>query len=403
MSDQNYIVFGRPFIGEEEIAEVVDTLRSGWLGTGPKTTRFEEEFRSYIGAAHAASLGSCTSALFLSQLTLGIGPGDAVITSPMTFVATANSIRHTGARALFADVDPDTGLMDPEAVERLLVEDCHVAPDGSVLHRSTGARVRAILPVHLWGLAADLKRLRRLTDRFGLYLIADAAHAIETAIDGVNVGTLADVTCYSFYSTKNLCTAEGGMITTERDEFVERIRILRQHGQNRDAWKRFSSSGYRHYLATEVGWKFNMTDMQAALGLHQLARLERMHAIREEQWQRYDEQLPRMPGFERPPAPAAGSRHAFHLYTVRVQPKSGWDRDHLMEALHNSGIGTGVHYLAVSEHPAYEGLMNVAVPNAVRIGRETMSLPLGGALTTEQQDRIIKTVAKLLRSPPPSP
>ncbi|HZL17403.1 MAG TPA: DegT/DnrJ/EryC1/StrS aminotransferase family protein [Polyangia bacterium] len=400
MSDPNYIVFGKPFIGEEEIAEVVDTLRSGWLGTGPKTTRFEEAFRSYIGAGHAASLGSCTSALFLSQLTLGIGPGDAVITTPMTFVATANSVRHTGARPLFADVHPDSGLMDPAAVERLLVEDCQIASGGAVVHRSTGARVRAILPVHLWGLAADLKRLRGLADRFGLYLIADAAHAVETAIDGTNVGTLADVTCYSFYSTKNLCTAEGGMITTERDEFVERIRILRQHGQNRDAWKRFSSSGYRHYLATEVGWKFNMTDMQAALGIHQLARIERMHAIREQQWHRYDEMLPRTAGFQRPPAPAPGTRHAFHLYAVRIQPESGWDRDHLMDSLHGLGIGSGVHYLSVSEHPAYDGFMNVPVPNAVRIGRETMSLPLGGALTADQQSHVIETVTRLLGAPP---
>jgi dTDP-4-amino-4,6-dideoxygalactose transaminase len=321
----------------------------------------------------------------------------------MTFVATANSIRHTGARPLFADVDPQTGLMDPVAVERLLVEDCRVAVDGALVHQATGARIRAILPVHLWGLAADLGRLRQLANRFGLYIIADAAHAIETAIDGTNVGKLADVTCYSFYSTKNLCTAEGGMVTTERDEFVERIRILRQHGQNRDAWKRFSSSGYRHYLATEVGWKFNMTDMQAALGLHQLARIEKMHVIREQQWRRYDEMLPRAAGFQRPPAPSQGTRHAFHLYTVRIQPESGWDRDHLMEALHGLGIGSGVHYLSVSEHPAYYGFMNVPVPNAVRIGRETMSLPLGGALTADQQSYVIDTVTRLLGAPPPCP
>jgi dTDP-4-amino-4,6-dideoxygalactose transaminase len=402
MADKEYIVFGKPFIGEEEIAEVVDTLRSGWLGTGPKTGRFEEDFRRYIGSSHAASVGSCTAALFLSQLTFGIGPGDAVITTPMTFVATANSIRHTGAMALFVDVVAETGLIDPAAVERLLIEDCTLGPDGQVIHRATGTRVRAILPVHLWGQAADMTRLRELSNRFRLYLIADAAHAVETSIDGVNVGRLADVTCYSFYSTKNICTGEGGMVTTEHSDLADRVRILRQHGQNRDAWKRFSSSGYRHYLATEVGWKFNLTDMQAAIGLHQLARLERMHAVREGQWRRYDELLPRVPGFLMPSPPASGTRHAFHLYTVRVQEASGWHRDELLESLHGLGIGSGVHYLSVSEHPAYQGLMNVPVPNAVTIGRETMSLPLGGALTSEQQDRVIETVAKLLVGPPPS-
>jgi len=400
MSGNNYIVFGKPLIGEEEIAEVVDTLRSGWLGTGPKTARFEEAFKQYVGAGHAASLGSCTAALFLSQLTMGIGPGDAVITTPMTFVATANSVRHTGARPLFVDVEPQTGLMSPSAVERLLVEDCTVGADGVPVHRATGTRVRALLPVHLWGQAADLPALRRVADRYGLKLIADAAHAVETAIDGVNVGRLADMTCYSFYSTKNLCTAEGGMVTSERGDLEDRIRIMRQHGQNRDAWKRFSSSGYRHYLATEVGWKFNMTDMQAALGLHQLARLERMHLVRQRQWGRYDERLPWREGFVGPPGARPGTRHALHLYTVRVQPASGWQRDQLMQGLHELGVGTGVHYLSVSEQPVYDGFFNTPVPNAIQLGRETMSLPLGGALTDEQQDRVIETVAKLLNSPP---
>jgi dTDP-4-amino-4,6-dideoxygalactose transaminase len=260
--------------------------------------------------------------------------------------------------------------------------------------------VRALLPVHLWGQAADLVALRALADRFGLYLIGDAAHAIETQIAGENVGTMADITCYSFYSTKNLCTAEGGMITTERADLADRIRVLRQHGQNKDAWKRFSASGYRHYLATEVGWKFNMTDLQSAIGLHQLARLEKMHVGRTRQWKRYDELLPRKAGFLRPPSAAPGTRHALHLYTLRVQPESGWERDRFMEALHERGIGSGVHYLSVAEHPAYDGMIEGPLPNALRIGRETISLPLGGALTDEQQDRVIETVADLLARPP---
>jgi len=403
MSGNDYIVFGKPYVGEEEIAEVVDTLRSGWLGTGPKTARFEEAFRTYVGSTHAASVGSCTAALFLCQKALGIGPGDAVITSPLTFVATANSVHHTGARPLFVDVTPDRGLLDPAAVERLLKEDCAIAADGAVFHRGSGARVRAILPVHLWGQAADMTSFRRLADRYNLYLVGDAAHAVETTIDGTNVGRLADFTCYSFYSTKNVCTAEGGMVVTDQEALVERIRILRQHGQNRDAWKRFSSSGYQHYLATEIGWKFNLTDLQSALGLHQLARIEKMHARRQEQWNRYNALLATLPGLVCPPAAENGTRHALHLYTVRIASGSAWRRDDLMEELHKRGIGTGVHYLAVSEHPIYATAMNTPVPNALQIGRETMSLPLGGALTLEQQTRVIDTLAELMTSRPLPP
>jgi dTDP-4-amino-4,6-dideoxygalactose transaminase len=190
------------------------------------------------------------------------------------------------------------------------------------------------------------------------------------------------------------------MVISERAELVDRVRLLSQHGQNRDAWKRFSSSGFRHYLATEAGWKFNLTDLQSAIGLHQLARLEAMHAARARQWRRYDEELPRREGFALAPGARPGTRHAFHLYTVRVQGTSGWERDALMSALHERGVGTGVHYLSVSEHPAYDGLVNTPVPNATKLGHETMSLPLGGALTDAQQGRVIETITALLAAPP---
>ncbi len=394
MSEPSYIVFGKPDIREEEIAEVVDSLRKGWPGTGPKVARFEQDFRAYIGAEHAVALHSCTAALFLAHLALEIGPGDAVVTTPLTFVATGNSIRHAGARVLFADVDPSSGLLDPAAVERLLVEDCDIdAQDGRPVHRATGAKVRALLPVHLWGQAADVPRFRALCDRFRLHLIEDAAHAIETTTSAGKVGVTGDVTCFSFYSTKNVCTGEGGMLVTADARVADRARILAQHGLSRDAWKRFSDEGYRHYLAMETGWKFNMMDIQAAMGIHQLKRVESMHAERERQWRAYLEDLAGLP-IGLPELNAQHGRHARHLFTLRIGARAGIRRDDFVTSLHRQGVGAGIHYLAVTDHPAFAGAANVPVPNAERIGRETVSIPLGGALNEEQRRRVVAAIRK---------
>jgi dTDP-4-amino-4,6-dideoxygalactose transaminase len=397
LNDQEYIVFGKPLLGEEEIAEVVDSLRAAWLGTGPKVARFEETFRAYIGARHAVALHSCSAGLFLAQLALDIGPGDAVITTPLTFVATPNSVRNTGALPLFADVEEDTGLLDPVAVERLLVEDCRSDGDRGLVHRATGARVRAVLPVHLWGQPADMPAFRRLADRFGLLLIEDAAHAIESTVGEEKVGTTADVSCFSFYATKNICTGEGGMLTTSRQDVADRVRLLASHGLSMGAWKRSSSEIFQHYLAMETGWKLNMMDLQAALGIHQLARLEVGAALRAQQWQSYVDELGDLPGISSPPRAARHGRHALHLFTLRVGEGACYPRDYLLRRLHEEGVGSGVHYLSVLEHPAYKDGAGVLAPNAERIGRQTLSLPLGGALTEGQRRRVSETVRRVAR------
>lgn len=399
MSEPGYIVFGKPDIGEPEIAEVVDSLRKGWPGTGPKVAQFEQDFRAYIGAEHAVAVHSCTAALFLAHLSLGIGPGDAVLTTPLTFVATANSIRHAGARPLFADVDPESGLLDPATVERVLVEDCDVdRHDGRPVHRPTRAKIRALLPVHLWGQPANVPRFRALCERFNLKLIEDAAHAIETTTPAGKVGVTADVTCFSFYSTKNVCTGEGGMLTTSDPKIADRVRILAQHGLSRDAWKRFSDEGYRHYLALESGWKFNMMDIQAGMGIHQLRRIEAMHAERERQWRAYLAELGGLP-IGLPASEAPLGRHARHLFTLQVdEARTGIARDDFMSQLHRRGVGAGIHYLSVTEHPAFEGAANVPLPHAERIGRQTLSIPLGGALSEEQRRRVVAAIQDVVAS-----
>lgn len=397
MPDDSYIIFGKPLIGEEEIAEVTDCLRTAWLGTGPKVKRFREEFCKYTGAPYAEALHSCTAALFLAQLGLRIGPGDAVVTTPMTFCGTANSVRHAGATPLFADIERDTGLLDPDEVERLLVEDCDVDDaDGRPVHRATGAKVRALLPVHFWGQPADVGRFRELCKRYNLYLIEDAAHAIETTYGEERIGTTADVTCFSFYSTKNLCTGEGGMITTPYEEVALRVRELALHGLSKDAWKRFSDEGYRHYVVRETGWKFNMMDLQAAIGIHQLAKIETMHAERERQWAAYLEDLADVPHIRLPPPQAKHGRHARHLFTLSVLPSSPVSRDRFITEMHSRGVGTSVHYLSLSEFPAYENQMNVPVPNSEAVARETVSIPLGGALTEEQRQRVVRAIVDSL-------
>jgi len=395
-SSAPYIVFGKPYIGEEEIEEVVASIRAGWLGTGPKVQKFTEGFRDYIGAEHAAAVHSCTAGLFLSQVALGIGDGDAVITTPMTFVATAHSIRHTGAEPLFADVHPTNGLLDPEDVARVLAEDCDIDDaDGRPLHRATGRKVRALMPVHMWGQAADIDAFQALCDKYNLYMIEDCAHAIETTYKDRKVGTTADLSCFSFYATKNLCTGEGGMVTTANEELADKIKTLSLHGLSRGAWSRFSSSGYQHYLALETGYKFNMMDLQAGLGIHQLARLEKMYEERTRQWHAYREDLADVPGIEIPEAEAPDGRHARHLFVIRITEDCPVVRDDFLNALHAKGVGSGVHYLSVSEHPAYKDCFHTPVPNSEKLGRSILSIPLAGAMEEDGRKRVVAAVREV--------
>jgi dTDP-4-amino-4,6-dideoxygalactose transaminase len=379
---ESFLVFGRPVIGEEEIAEVVDSLRSGWIGTGPKVQRFESMVRDYVGVRECRCVSSCTAALQLAMQALAIGPGDEVIVPTMTFVASANAVVHTGASPVLVDCEPGTALIDLGAAEAAVT-----------------ARTRAIMPVHMAGRPVDMDRVGALARRHDLLVIDDAAHALGARWRGQMIGTWADVTAFSFYVTKNVTTIEGGAIVTESAELAANVERLALHGLSQGAWQRFSDRGFRHYEATEPGYKQNMTDVQASLGIHQLPRLESWIERREIVSRRYDDLLDGLP--VRPPPPAAPeARHARHLYQVLVEPDCGVTRDEVLEAMNALGIGTGVHYRAVHLHPYYRERLDVAAdafPVARDISDRTLSLPLSPALSEEDQDDVVGALRSALR------
>ena len=379
---EEFLVFGSPAIGEEEIEEVVHTLRSGWLGTGPRVKRFEEDFRAYTGARHAVALNSCTAGMHLSLLAAGVGPGDEVVVPTLTFAATANVVVHTGAVPVFADVDRRTMNLDVPLLERLITP-----------------RTKAILPVHFAGRGCEMEAILALARPRGIRVIEDAAHAIETVCAGRKVGTIGDATCFSFYVTKNVMTGEGGMVTTDDDEWADRLRVSSLHGLSRDAWKRYSGSGFGHYEVLMPGYKYNMMDVQAALGIHQLARVEAYSAARRKIWAAYDAAFADLPAV-RPAPEEPGSVHARHLYTLLLDlDRLRGDRDAVMGALKAEGIGTGVHFIALHLHPYYRDRFSLrpeGYPVATEISRRTISLPLSAKLTARDVDDVIVAVRKVL-------
>jgi dTDP-4-amino-4,6-dideoxygalactose transaminase len=377
-----FVEFAKPAISSGEIDEVVAVLESGWLTTGPRVHAFEAAFADYIGVPHAVAVNSCTAALHLSLLAAGVGPGDEVVTTPLTFCATANVIVHTGATPVFADVDQATMNLDPD------LADAAITP-----------RTRAIVPVHFAGRPVDLRAFRRLADARGLALIEDAAHCIEGAADGRKVGTNADFTCFSFYATKNVTTGEGGMVTTASGEAADWIRVAALHGMSRDAWRRYSSAAGPLYQVVLPGYKYNMMDLQAAIGLHQLARIDALAARRRAIWDRYDAALADLPVTR--PAPAGPQTvHARHLYTVLVDESVALvSRDRLRAALKDRGIGTSVHFQALHLEPYYAsrfGFARGAFPNAEFIANRTVSLPLSAAMTDDEAERVIAALRDVL-------
>ena len=387
MPASDFIVFGAPAIEQDEIDEVVRCLDSGWIGTGPRVARFEKEFAAYKRQPFAAAVSSCTAAMHLSVLAAGIGQGDEVITTPLTFCATVNAIVHAGATPVLADVDPRTMNIEPTEVEARIT-------------RNT----KAILPVHFAGRPADMDALTDIAARHGLKLIEDCAHAIETEYRGRKAGAFGDFGCFSFYATKNVTTGEGGMILTRNEEDLARIKILALHGMSKDAWKRFSDEGYKHYFVVETGFKYNMMDLQAALGIHQLRRVESNWRRREEIWQQYNEAFADLP-VTLPAEPEPDTRHAYHLYTVLIDEAVALlSRDEFLEAMTANDIGVGVHYLSVPEHPVYQdkfGWRPEDYPNAMRIGRQTVSLPLSAKLTDAEVSRVIEAVKTVIRGKAP--
>jgi dTDP-4-amino-4,6-dideoxygalactose transaminase len=368
-------------IGEAEIAEVVDSLRSGWVGTGPKVQRFEKLLTDYVEVPHVRCLASCTAALILAMEALGIGPGDEVLVPAMTFVASANAVEHAGATPVLVDSKPETGLIDFEAAEAAITP-----------------RTRAVMPVHLAGRPIDMDRLAAFRDRHGLTVIEDAAHAIGAEWHGRRIGAFGNVTVFSFYVTKNISTAEGGALITDDERLAGTVERLALHGLSIGAWERFSDSGFRHYEVESPGYKYNMTDLQAALGLHQLPQLDGWIDRRAELWERYDELLAGLPLSL--PAPAEpGTRHARHLYQVLLDPSAPLRRDDLLNALHERRIGSGVHYRGVHLHPYYRdryALVPEQFPVATAISHRTLSLPLSPKVTDADQRDVVAALTELL-------
>jgi dTDP-4-amino-4,6-dideoxygalactose transaminase len=379
---EKYLIFGSPQVLEAEIEEMVATLRSCWIGTGPRVTAFEKAFGEYVGARHALAVNSCTAALHLSLIAAGIGPGDEVIEPSLTFAASANTVIHAGGRPVLADVDRTTMCLDPIDVAR------RITP-----------RTRALLPVHFAGRPCAMAALLELAQRHRLKIIEDCAHAIETLYHGRHAGTLGDFGAFSFYVTKNVVTGEGGMVTTADAEAAARIKTLALHGMSADAWKRFSDDGFKQYEVVAPGFKYNMTDMQAALGIHQLRRVEANLARREEIWSRYDSALASLPVFL-PAAPEKGTRHARHLYTLLLDiDRLRAGRDEIQLALHRQRIGTGIHYKALHLHRYYAetfGTTRGTLPQAEWISDRTLSLPLSPKLGDDDVEDVILAVRRTL-------
>jgi len=378
----DFLIFGSPLILKDEIDEVVSTLLSCWIGTGPKVTRFEEEFRDYIGSKYALAVNSCTAGLHLALLSNGIKAGDEVITTPMTFCATANAIIHSGGVPIFADIQKDTMNIDPVEIEKKITK-----------------KTKAILPVHFAGRPCEMKAILEIAKKNNLKVISDCAHAVETEYHGKKVGQIGDMSVYSFYVTKNLTTGEGGMITCNNKIQAKEIKILALHGISSDAWKRYSDEGYKHYLVRAPGFKYNMTDIQASIGLHQLKRIDKNWERRKQIWDKYNDAFKGLP-VNIPNPFEKDTRHALHLYTLILDIDNlKTNRDGIIDALYKENIGTGVHFIAIHLHPYYKEKYKFRrgdFPVSEFISDRTISLPFSAKLTDKDAEDVIAAVKKVI-------
>lgn len=381
-----FLPFALPDIGEEEIAEVVDSLRSSWLSAGPKTQRFEKEFAAFIGAGvQAVAVNSATAGLHLALEALGIGPGDEVITTPYTFTATAGVIRHVGASPVFVDIDPHTFNIDPRKIENAITR-----------------RTKAILPVHFAGLACEMRTIIAIARRHGLKVIEDAAHALPATHRGELIGALeTDATVYSFYATKTMTTGEGGMIVTRDETVAQRCRVMRLHGISRDAFDRYTSNQPAwHYEVVAPGFKYNMNDLAASIGIQQLKKAVDFQRRRETMAARYDAELATAPVIL-PPQPLAGDLHSWHLYVIRLDNSVTMRSDQFIEQMFARGIGCSVHFIPLHLHPYWRELYHLQphhFPCSWRAYQQAVSLPIYTKMTENDQTRVIEAVKDVLKS-----
>ncbi len=376
-----FLPFAPPMIGEEEIEEVIDTLRSGWLTTGPKTRRFAEDFAEYTQAPGALTVSSCTAALHLALVSLGVGPGDEVITTPITFAASVNVIEHVGARPVLADVEPDTLNIDPEKIEQAITP-----------------ATKAIIAVHYAGHPVQLDEIRAIASRHNVHLIEDAAHAIGAAYKQQPIGSGSNPTCFSFYATKNLTTGEGGMLTGD-DEFLDCARVFSLHGMSREAWSRYAAGGKWAYDITVPGFKYNMTDIQAALGLQQLKRFEAMQLRRREIVAQYQSAFGQNPALQTPVC-RKHVTHAWHLYVLRIhESELTINRNKLIEEINARNIGTSVHFIPIHLHSYYAskyGWKPEDFPVALSNFNRMVSLPLSAKMSDQDVADVIETVSEVI-------
>jgi dTDP-4-amino-4,6-dideoxygalactose transaminase len=377
-----FLSFSPPSVGEEEIAEVTDALRSGWITTGPRVARFEDEFAALVGAEAALGLSSGTDAMQIGLATLGVGPGDEVITTPMTFCSTAHVIEHVGATPVLVDVEPDTLCIDPEKVDT-----------------AVGPKTKAILPVHLYGHPCDMESLLAIAKKNKLHIVEDAAHALPASWGGRTVGSIGDLTAFSFYATKNLTTAEGGMLTGSK-RIIDRARPWALHGMSRDAHSRYESGGSWYYEVVLPGFKCNMTDLQAALGLRQLEKLEGFQQRRREIVNRYNEAFAGVTAVD-VPGERPGVESAWHLYVIRLDlDRLTIDRAQFIEELGARNIGTSVHFIPVHLHPYYRdryGFVSEDFPVTYDAYQRIISLPLHPRLSDRDVDDVIDAVSEVAR------
>lgn len=378
-----FLPFSPPDVGEEEIQEVVDTLRSGWITTGPKTRQFELDFAQSVGAPAALALNSCTAGLHVALATLGIGDGDEVITTPMTFAASANVIEHVGARPILVDVEPDTLNIDPAAAERAITP-----------------RTKAILPVHFAGHPAEMDPLESLAERHRLHIVEDAAHALPASYRGRMIGSGKHPVAFSFYATKNLTTGEGGMLTGNQD-FLDRARMFSLHGMSRDAWKRYDKGGSWFYEVVVPGFKYNMTDVAAAMGRVQLRRLSGFMDRRRDIVAAYHQAFGAHDAFEIP-VERPHVAHAWHLYVLRLRLDAlTIDRSRFITELAERQIGTSVHFIPLHLHPFYRdryGYQPESFPQAFGNYQRTISLPLNTRMTDGDVADVISATLDVART-----
>ena len=382
-TNQAFIPFHIPEIGEDEISSVIETLRSGWLTTGPKVKKFERDFASYIGCSHAVAVNSGTAALHLALDAVGIKEGDEVIVPTMTFAATAEVVLYFKAKPVLVDCEHDTLNLDPSRIESAIT-----------------SKTRAIIPVHFGGQPCDMNRILEIARQYRLKVIEDAAHALPASHHGRTIGTVGDITCFSFYATKTITTGEGGMATTENSEWAERMQMMSLHGISHDAWNRYTEEGSWYYEIFNPGFKYNLTDIAAAIGIEQLKKCDRFHQARQQIAMRYHDCLADLPGLQVPTC-RPDVQHAWHLYVVQLDLEQlRIDRRDFIKALKAENIGTSVHFIPLHLHPFYRdsfGYEPADFPNASAAYERIISLPIYPKMTEADIEYVISTVSKIVK------